>query len=141
MLIVHFPVLVYISIYELAAARRFQYNRFKGLPDGANEIDTEWGLTGGFANELSTYWNHNQFQGQDSEVRDVLTDQREGEMQDPEFSMDIVQFRKDVERAVQPVDDPYRSGVNWDHYPLYSRLRISLLWLKRLFKRLEQDSR
>ena len=122
MLIIYSPMLVYITIYEMADARRIQYNRFKGLPDDANEVDTEWDLTDGFANELSTYWDNNQIQEEDSEIREVLADQREGEMQDPEFMMDVVQFRKDVEKAVQPVDDAYKSGVKWDHYPLYSKI-------------------
>lgn len=120
MLAIYSPLLSYISIYELGNARRIQYNRFKGLPDDANEVDSEWDLTDGYAVDANSGWEG--IQERNSEVGQALIDQRDGETQDPEFRIDLVKFDKDIDAVVQPVHQANKLGLKWEFYELYRKI-------------------
>lgn len=121
MLVVYFPLLVYITIDELANARRIQYNRYKDLPDDANEIDTEWDLTDGYDtdNNLSTWEG---IRERNSETLEAARDQRLAENEDPEFRIDLIKFNEDIEKVVQPVNQANELGIKWEMYELYSKI-------------------
>ncbi|ODV80134.1 uncharacterized protein CANTADRAFT_21389 [Suhomyces tanzawaensis NRRL Y-17324] len=120
MLVIYSPLLAYITMYELANARRIQYNRFKGLPDDANEMDTEWDLTDGYDVDASTGWEG--IQERNYEVNQTLREQREGEIQDPEFRIDLHKFEQDITKVVQPVYEASKVGVKWEFYELYAKI-------------------
>lgn len=120
MLVIYSPLLAYITVDEISLARKVQYNRFKGLPDDANEVDTEWDLTDGYEVDATSTWEG--IQERNSEVYEALRFQREGELADPEFRIDIYKFRKDIELCVQPVEEASNHGIKWDLYHLYEKL-------------------
>lgn len=95
MLVIYSPMLTYITIDELANARRVLYNRYKGVPDDANEIDTEWDLTDGYDidNNLSAWEG---IRERNSELNEAVRDQRIAENEDPEFPIDLHKFNEDV---------------------------------------------
>lgn len=117
MLIIYSPLLTYITIDELQNARRIQYNRFKGIPDDANELDTEWDLTDGY-----DFDTESGVQGRDSEVDLAIREQVVGENQDSEFNINLKEFEKDIDRAVQPVSEANKAGVKWEYYEIYSKI-------------------
>lgn len=120
MLVLYSPLLAYITMDELSNARRIQYNRFKGLPDDANELDTEWDLTDGY-DDLSTAGIEG-IQERNDEVARDLREQREGEGIDPEFAIDIKQFQKDIDEVVKPVQEANKIGIKWEFYELYHKI-------------------
>lgn len=121
MLVVYSPLLVYITIDELANARRIQYNRYKDLPDDANEVDTEWDITDGYDtdNNLSTWEG---IRERNSETVEAVRDQRLAENEDPEFRIDLIKFNEDIEKVVQPVNQANELGIKWEMYELYSKI-------------------
>lgn len=121
MLVIYSPLLVYITIDELANARRIQYNRYKGFPDDANEVDTEWDLTDGYdtGNNLSAWEG---IRERNSELYEAARDQRLAERDDPEFPIDLNEFKDDIEKVVQPVDQANELGIKWEMYELYSKI-------------------
>ncbi|KAK6454445.1 vacuolar cation channel [Scheffersomyces xylosifermentans] len=120
MLVFYSPFLVYITMDELSNARRIQYNRYKGLADDANELNTEWDLTDGYDVESSSGWEG--IQERNVEVARDLRDQRDGENQDPEFRIDIHQFEADIDKVVKPVEDANKIGIKWEFYELYQKI-------------------
>lgn len=120
MVVIYSPLLAYIAMYELGNARRIQYNRFKGLPDDANELDTEWDLEDGYGIDAGSGWEG--IQERNSEVSRALRDQREGERADPEFRIDLQEFARDIDAVVQPVHAANKAGVKWEVYELYSKI-------------------
>lgn len=120
MTVLYAPMLTYVTVYELSNARRIQYNRYKGLPDDANEINVEWDLKDGFEVLTSLIWEG--IRERNLEIAAALADQREGENQDPEFSIDIDKFTKDVDKVAQPVDVASQKGIPWELYGLYERV-------------------
>ncbi|CUM66722.1 uncharacterized protein PRCAT00004402001 [Priceomyces carsonii] len=120
MMIIYSPLLIYITAYELTIARRIQYNRFKGLPDDANELDTEWDLTDGYPSDITLEGEG--VHDHDTEVSRVLADQRAGEMEDPEFRIDLKKFDRDIERIVKPVEKASKAGIKWEYYEIYAKL-------------------
>ena len=117
MLIIYSPLLTYITIDELQNARRIQYNRFKGIPDDSNELDTEWDLTDGYDADTDSG-----IQERDSEVNATLREQILGESQDSEFRIDLRKFEADIEKVVQPVNEASKAGVKWEFYEIYSKI-------------------
>lgn len=125
MLVLYSPFLVFIAVDELQNARRVQYNRFKGLPDDANEVDTEWDLTDGYDVGLASSSSASGWVGieeRNLEVSEALRTQREGELQDPEFRIDLRQFADDVDAVVQPVQKANKLGIKWELYELYAKM-------------------
>lgn len=120
MLVIYSPLLTYITVEELAIARRIQYNRFKGLPDDANEYDTEWDLTDGYEVTAESGWAG--IQERNGEISQALVDQRAGESEDPEFRIDLIKFNSDIEKVVQPVNEANKVGIKWEFYELYSKI-------------------
>ncbi|KAG7192112.1 Calcium channel yvc1 [Scheffersomyces spartinae] len=120
MVIIYAPMLCYITVDELSHARRIQFNRFKGLPDDANEINTEWDLTDGFDVEAETSWDG--IRERNSEVTNELRLQREGENEDPEFNIDSYKFEAEIDKVVQPVVKAKKVGIKWELYDLYEKL-------------------
>lgn len=120
MLVIYLPLLVYIASSEITSARRIQYNRYKGLPDDANEYDADWDLTDGFDEDVGSDWAG--MREQDDDTRRRLRDQHEGEHQDPEFAIDQLEFDDEIECAVQPVQKAKDAGVKWEMYVLYSKV-------------------
>ncbi|EDK43809.1 conserved hypothetical protein [Lodderomyces elongisporus NRRL YB-4239] len=129
MLVIYSPLLLYITTEELTTARRISYNRFKGLPDDANEVDTEWDLTDGFGDsdrdtsaldEAST--PEECIRERNSEVNQELRLQREGERQDPEFLVNMSGFEQEIKQVVKPVKDASKVGLNWEFYDLYKKI-------------------
>lgn len=121
MLVIYSPMLTYITIDELANARRVLYNRYKGVPDDANEIDTEWDLTDGYDidNNLSAWEG---IRERNSELNEAVRDQRIAENEDPEFPIDLHKFNEDVDKIVQPVNEANELGIKWEIYELYSKI-------------------
>lgn len=120
MLVIYLPLLCYIASVEIANARRIQYNRYKGLPDDANEYDADWDLTDGFDDDASADWAG--MREQDDETRRRLADQRAGEQQDPEFAINQHDFEDDIECAVQPVERAKDAGIKWELFVLYAKM-------------------
>lgn len=121
MTIIYFPILIYIAYDELSNARRVQYNRYKGVPDDANEIDTEWDLTDGFNDEHGgSEWEG--IRNRSSEINEALRLQRVNEREDPEFAIDAVQFQCDIRKVVQPVAEANAKGIKWEVYELYKKM-------------------
>lgn len=120
MLMIYSPMLIYITADEMANAKRIQYNRFKGLPDDANEVDTEWDLTDGFDVDAITGWEG--IQNRNSEVNVSLRDQRLAELEDPEFSIDVNEFKNDIDKVVQPVVKANSLGIKWELFEVYLKL-------------------
>lgn len=121
MTVVYSPMLLYITVDELGNARRVQYNRFKGLPDDANEIDTEWDMTDGFDVDLLVMGDSG-IETRDDEVNDELREQRIAENKDPEFAADFPSLLKDIEQAIPPVEKANERGIKWEQYALYEKL-------------------
>ncbi|RCK54597.1 Calcium channel YVC1 [Candida viswanathii] len=122
MLVIYAPLLAYITSDELVNARRIQYNRFKGLPDDANEVDTEWDLTDGFDDSTEGDDHMETIRERDSEINEQLRIQRAGEHQDPEFMINIREFNKEVDKTVKPVNAANKMGVNWQIYEVIERI-------------------
>ncbi|KAG7661430.1 YVC1 [[Candida] subhashii] len=122
MLIIYSPLLIYITTDELSNARRIQYNRYKGVPDDANENDTEWDLTDGYDTTDITGSTWEGICERNAEIRDELRNQREGEQQDPEFLIDIKEFRGLIDEVVKPVEDAHKAGIKWEYYELYQKI-------------------
>ncbi|WPK26441.1 hypothetical protein PUMCH_003795 [Australozyma saopauloensis] len=121
MLVIYFPILVYIAYDELSNARRVQYNRYKGVPDDANEVDTEWDLTDGFDDDHSgSDWEG--IRNRSSEINEGLREQRAGEREDPEFSIDMFKFQNDIRAVAQPVAEANLKGIKWELYELYRKI-------------------
>ncbi|RKP33068.1 vacuolar cation channel [Metschnikowia bicuspidata] len=121
MMVIYFPILIYIAYDERSNARRVQYNRFKGVPDDANEVDTEWDMTDGFEDgRVASGWEG--IRNRSSEINEGLRLQRAGERADPEFPIDLVQFDKDIRAVVQPVAEANDKGVRWDLFALYQKI-------------------
>lgn len=121
MTVIYFPILVYIAYDELSNARRVQYNRYKGVPDDANEVDTEWDLTDGFVDEHgSSSWEG--IRNRSSEINEGLRMQRAGEREDPDFPIDLIQFQHDIKEVVQPVAEANAKGIKWEIYEVYRKL-------------------
>lgn len=121
MTVIYSPMLLYITMDELGNARRVQYNRFKGLPDDANEIDTEWDLTDGFDVDLLVLGDSG-IETRDDEVNDAVREQRIAENKDPEFAADFASLKKDIDEAIPPVEKATDKGIRWDQYALYEKL-------------------
>lgn len=121
MTVIYSPMLLYITMDELGNARRVQYNRFKGLPDDANEIDTEWDLTDGFDVDLLVLGDSG-IETRDDEVNDAVREQRIAESKDPEFAADFASLKKDIDEAIPPVEKATDKGIRWDQYALYEKL-------------------
>lgn len=134
-MVIYSPILTYITIDELANARRVHYNRFKGLADDANEIDTEWDLTDGYVDGDGTAWES--IQESNSQIRETLQEQRKAEHEDPEFSIDLLNFDEQIKLAAQPVLDANKLGIKWEIYPLYNQLSELTTLVKVLLQ--EQD--
>lgn len=120
MVVIYSPILVYITLDELSNARRIHYNRYKGLADDANEIDTEWDLTDGYVDNDGSAWGA--IQESNSVVTQALEDQRNAEAEDPEFKIDLVEFDKAIAKVVQPVNEANKLGIKWENYELYRQM-------------------
>lgn len=120
MIVLYAPMLVFVTWYELGNARRIQYNRYKRLPDDANELDCQWDLVDGYDVSGGLAWDG--IRERNEEVALALELQREGERQDPEFSIDLEKFRQEIDEVVQPVHEASQKGVPWDMYGLYERV-------------------
>lgn len=120
MLVIYSPLLTYITIDELSNARRIQYNRFKGVADDANEIDTEWDLTDGYDVDASSGWEG--IQERNQEVSAALREQREGENEDAEFRANFADFEKEIKKVAKPVQKANRLGIKWEFYELYEKI-------------------
>lgn len=120
MLVIYSPMLAYITVDELANARRVSYNRYKGLPDDANEVDTQWDMTDGFDLEGASGWEG--IQERASEVNRTLAQQRVAEREDPEFLVNEAEFAKGIEEAIQPVEEANERGIRWEMYQLAQQL-------------------
>lgn len=121
MLVIYSPMLLYITVDELGNARRIQYNRYKGLPDDANEVDTEWDLTDGFAPEGNES-NWEDIRNRNSEVNENMRLQRVAENEDPEFSIDQIKFHEDIQKVVQPVVKANALGLKWELYDIHRKI-------------------
>lgn len=122
MLIIYAPLLTYITSDELVNARRISYNRFKGLPDDANEVDTEWDLTDGFDDSTEGDDHMSTIRERDLEINEQLRIQRIGEHQDPEFMINIHEFNQEIEKTVKPVKQANKMGVNWQIYEVIEKI-------------------
>lgn len=124
MLVIYSPLLAYITSDELSNARRIQYNRFKGVPDDANEIDTEWDLTDGYDEDSpgdgDDCWDR--IRERNLEITEELRIQREGERQDPEFMINTHQFSEKIDKIVKPVGQASKVGVNWQIYEVIEKI-------------------
>ena len=121
MLLIYSPMLIYITVDELSNARRIQYNRFKGFPDDANEVNTEWDLTDGFDDDQDgSGWEG--IRNRSMEINQVVQDQRAAEAEDPEFSIDLNKFNKDIQKLVQPVMKASEMGIKWELFDLYKKI-------------------
>lgn len=121
MLVIYSPLLIYITVDELSNARRVQYNRYKGLPDDANEVDTEWDLTDGYdIDTTSSGWEG--IRERNSEVNEVVRQQRGAENEDPEFPIDLSKFNEDIDKVVQPVNKANELGLKWEVFELYNKI-------------------
>lgn len=120
MLVIYSPLLTYITIDELSNARRIQYNRFKGVADDANEIDTEWDLTDGYDVDASSGWEG--IQERNQEVSAALREQRQGENEDAEFRANFADFEKEIKNVAKPVQKANRLGIKWEFYELYEKI-------------------
>ena len=126
MMVLYLPFLVYITVTELATARKIQYNRYKGLADDANENNWEWNLTDGYEVDASLSWEG--IQTRNAEINQALQEQREGEAVDPEFCIDDEQFHKDIDKVVKPVKIASKKGIKWEFYDLHEKIdRITKL--------------
>jgi len=119
MLVLYSPLLTYITVYELSNARRIQYNRYKKLPDDANEFDTEWDIADGYDDSETS---ENAIQQRNLQVAEALRNQREGEDQDPEFRINVKNFEEEIDQIVQPVEIASKLGVPWELYTLHSKI-------------------
>lgn len=123
LLCLYAPFLIFTSIFEIRNARRVQYNRFKGLPDDANEIDTEWDLEDGYEDNLQN--GVLAVSGVSSTTRAIkanLEAQKIAEREDPEFSIDLNKFNKKVKQLAPPVKEGNELGVSWEIYELHEKL-------------------
>lgn len=120
MLAIYLPMLLYIAIDELSTAKRIQYNRFKGVADDANEINTEWDLTDGFDEDGEFGWEG--IRNHSNEIRQVVNRQRAAEEEDPTFKIDVADYEKQINAVVQPVEEAFETGTNWELYELHRKV-------------------
>lgn len=121
MLVIYAPMLAYITMDELRNAKRIQYNRFKGLPDDANEMNTEWDMTDGYdADQADSSWEG--IRSRNSEITEAIRVQRLAEAEDPEFSINLNQFKTDIAKVAQPVARANALGLKWEFYEVYQKL-------------------
>lgn len=121
MLVIYSPMLAYITMDELSSAKRIQYNRFKGLPDDANEMNSEWDMTDGFdVDSVDSSWEG--IRTRNSEITEVLKLQRVAEAEDPEFSINLHQYKSDIEKVAQPVAKANALGIKWEFYEIYEKI-------------------
>ncbi|OBA24480.1 hypothetical protein METBIDRAFT_77267 [Metschnikowia bicuspidata var. bicuspidata NRRL YB-4993] len=121
MLILYSPMLMYITVDELSNAKRIQYNRFRGVADDANEINTEWDLTDGFDDDIDgSGWEN--IRNHSVEVNRVVQNQRAAEAEDPEFSIDLDEFHRDIQKLAQPVMKASDMGIKWELFGLYQKI-------------------
>lgn len=120
-LIIYSPLLVYITVDEINSARRIHYNRYKGLPDDANEVNTEWDLTDGYVDGHGTAWEA--IQESNSQITQQLQQQRDAEAVDPEFKIDMVEFSKEAQQAARAVKEANNIGIKWEYYEIYSQVK------------------
>lgn len=125
MLVIYSPMLTYITVEELGNARRVKYNRYKGLSDDANEIDTEWDITDGFQVE---FLGGDEIHARDDEIDAAVHEQRLAEQDDPEFGAEFPELLKETDQYAQPVARAAQLGVKWQDYKLHTKLdKLTLL--------------
>ncbi|SCV05488.1 LANO_0H08592g1_1 [Lachancea nothofagi CBS 11611] len=125
MTILYFPMLVFVAIKEVREAKRVSYNRMKKLEDDANETDVAWDLTDGYVDEADGWIPNNETSGMlatQKKNKNSLKLQREAENSDPYFKVKGRWF-KNVNEAVQPVEDGFSTGIGWENYDVYSALK------------------
>ncbi|CCE89018.1 Piso0_001815 [Millerozyma farinosa CBS 7064] len=120
MIVIYSPLLVYITLDELKYAKRIQYNRFKGISDDANEVDTEWDLTDGY-NDGGDF-GVSGIRERSIEVNTAVENQRQGELEDPEFPINLNSFSSDIDKVVKPVHITNKIGMKWELYDVYEKL-------------------
>lgn len=123
MFVIYSPMLAYITMDELSSARRIQYNRFKGLPDDANEMNSEWDMTDGFdVDATNSSWEG--IRSRNSEIAEVVKNQRLAEAEDPEFSINLHQYKTDIDKIAQPVARANALGIKWEFFEIYDKLDL-----------------
>lgn len=120
-LAIYSPILAYITIDEINSARRIHYNRYKGLADDANEVDTEWDLTDGYVDGNGTAWEA--IQESNSQITQQVQQQRNAEAADPEFRIDMVEFEKEAQAATRAVKEANAIGIKWEYFEIYSQVK------------------
>ncbi|SCW02048.1 LAFE_0E13014g1_1 [Lachancea fermentati] len=124
MMVIYFPMLVFIAMKEVREARRVAYNRMKKLDDDANETDVAWDLTDGYVEEDDEWipnGNGSGIAATQRKNRRSLQLQREAENVDPSFKVKRTWY-KEVKSAVQPVEKGFESGIGWENYDIYREL-------------------
>lgn len=125
MFVIYLPLLACISVYERQNARRIAYNRYKNVPDDANERDTEWDLTDGFE---ASAMGELDVEEHETNISNALRDQRQGEREDPEFPINVREFDLEIKLVVKPVKLANERGIQWDQYELYEKIdKLTLL--------------
>lgn len=120
MLVVYSPVLLFVSIQEVRALHRVQYNRMKRVPDDSNEVDTEWSLTDGYVELLLS--GEDGIAATQQTVREGIRAQRAAEREDPEFSVNLLEWHARIHAAAPAVEKAAKTNVGWELYPLYEKL-------------------
>ncbi len=123
LLVLYSPFLFITSVIEVRNARRVQYNRFKGLADDANEIDTEWDLEDGYGDNIRNgIFARSGVSTTSKAIKASLEAQRLAEREDPEFVIDLNKFNKKVKQVAPPVKEGNELGVSWEIYELHSKI-------------------
>lgn len=104
LVVLYFPLLLFISNYESKLAKRVAYNRSLRLSDDANEENREWLLWDGFDDDLSN--EHNREIAAQSIQR-----QRDAEMLEPEFSKNFKTWNDKVAKLKPHTADAQNKGV------------------------------
>lgn len=124
MLILYFPMLIFIANYESRVAKRVSYNRQIHAADDANELDTEWDLSDGFDSEGNPHQHVNKAQRL----------QERAEQEEPSFTKNFSSWSTYVDELKPPITESRNVGIPWQYYKLYDKVDKLTVLLKEIIQ-------
>lgn len=115
MKVIYLIPLFIIANYESKNAMRVEYNRKHKFTDDANEENRGWDLTDGYVagEDCDDHFEN---------IRQGLSIQRQAEIEDPTFTTNFTNWKKQINNLAPPLIEAQRLGVSLDDYDIISRL-------------------
>lgn len=111
MLLLYFPLLIFIANYESQVAKRVNYNRQVHVADDANEIDTEWNLSDGFDSDENPHRH----------IKKAHRLQQRAEQEEPSFTKNFSSWSTNLDELKPPITESQNAGIPWKYYKLYEK--------------------